>query len=154
MNTIQDPETSTQDHCIHICNGLLRGELSALETYSQAIENYSGSPVINELRRIRSEHSLSVSLLTANVQDMGGVPEKKSGAWGHLVHAIQGTANLFGANSAIESLMTGEGLGRDDYKAALLDDGVMEECKEMIRERLLPPVLNHIEILGKLENVE
>jgi len=154
MNSIHDPKTDTHDHCIQICNSLLRGELSAVEAYDQAIENHSGSPAATELRRIRSEHSLSVSLLAANVRDMGGMPEKDSGAWGNLVHAIQSSANLFGINSAIESLQTHEGLGRDDYKAALLDNEVMVECKEMIRERLLPPVLNHIAVLERLEKVE
>lgn len=33
MNTIHD-------HCINVCNSLLRNELYAVETYGQAIEKY------------------------------------------------------------------------------------------------------------------
>lgn len=152
MSTIHDTiPAEKHDHCIHICNRLLRGELSAVETYGQAIDKYAGSPVVGELRRIRSEHSLSATRLSANVRTMGGKPEKDSGAWGLFAQTIQSAANLFGTESAIESLQHGEESGLKDYEAALADDEVMAECKELIREKLLPPVLTHIASLEKLE---
>lgn len=144
MNTIND-------HCISICNSLLRGELSAGEAYGLAIERYSDHAVAGELRRIRTEHAQSAALLAENVREMGGEPEKDSGAWGIFAALIQGTADLFGPNSAIDSLRKGEEMGRDDYQDALLDDEVMPECKNLIREELLPTVMNHIVILEKLE---
>lgn len=144
--------TTAHDHCISVCNGLLRGELSAVETYGQAIEKYSGAAAVAELRRIRTEHSKAASRLSANVREMGGEPEQDSGAWGLFTAAVQGAANLFGTNSAIESLKRGEIAGRKDYQDALLDDEVMSECKEMIREELLPPVIEHIASLERLEH--
>jgi len=153
MNTTHDTKTTSNEHCIAVCNALLRGELSAVETYSQAIEKYAGSPVTEELRRIRSEHSRSATWLSANVREMGGEPEKDSGAWGLFATAMQGAANLFGKNSAIESLQRGEEAGRKDYQEALLDDEVMIGCKQMIREDLFPPVIEHIASLEKLEQV-
>lgn len=147
MNTTE----STHAHCIDVCNGLLRGELSAVETYEQAIEKHGDSPAAGELRRICSEHSRAVSRLAANVRQMGGEPEEGSGAWGVFANAVQGTANLFGAGSALESLKQGEEAGRKDYQDALLDDDVMPECKLMIRDELLPPVIEHIASLDRLE---
>lgn len=152
MNSTHDLTTSNHDHCIDVCNSLLRGELSAVETYRQAIDKYSGSHVTQELRRIRSEHSRSATRLSANVRDMGGEPEKDSGAWGIFAAAVQGAANLFGEDSAIESLQRGEEAGRKDYQEALMDDDVMTECKLMIREELLPPVIQHITALDQLEH--
>ncbi len=152
MNSTHDTAHSTHAHCIDVCNGLLRGELSAVETYGQAIEKYAGSPVTGELRRIRSEHSKSATRLSANVRDMGGEPEKDSGVWGIFATAVQGAANLFGKHSAIEALQRGEEAGRKDYQDALLDDEVMIDCKRMIREDLLPPVIEHIVCLDKLEH--
>lgn len=151
MNTDDKLTTDIHDHCIKVCNGLLRGELSAVETYAQAIEKYSNSTVAHELRRIRSEHSLSANVLSANVRDMGGEPEKDSGAWGLFATAVQAAANLFGTESAIESLVRGEKAGLKNYQAALQDGDVLVECKEIIREKLMPPVLNHIGDLEKLE---
>ena len=145
--------TTINEECIKVCNKLLRGELSAIETYGKAIEKYSSKPVTPELTRIQSEHRQSATTLAANVREMGGEPETDSGAWGTFANAVQSAANLFGAESAIESLQRGEEHGRDDYQDALEDDNVMDVCKTMIRTELLPRVTNHIAVLERLEEV-
>ncbi len=139
------------EHCIKICNCLLRGELSAVETYTQVINKHGSSNVVEELRRIRSDHSKSANQLSANVRSMGGQPNSDSGAWGIFATAVQATANLFGTDSAIDSLRRGEESGRSDYQDALLDDEVMADCKALIREDLLPRVIFHIAALENLE---
>jgi hypothetical protein len=58
---------------------------------------------------------------------------------------------LFGTNSAMEALQTGEKAGKKGYEEALEDVGVMAECKEMIRSRLLPTVDEHIGTLERLQ---
>jgi hypothetical protein len=140
----------TNEKCIEVCNSLLRGELSAVETYGQAIEKHAASPVAEELRRLRIEHTQAAERLSANVRSMGGVPDTGSGAWGAFAATVQGTANLFGPGSAIESLQRGEESGRKDYQDALVDDDVMPECKTMIREELLPRTIAHIAALETL----
>jgi hypothetical protein len=142
---------TTHDHCINVCNGLLRGEISAVETYGQALTKYAGTSAASTLARIRDEHIRAVECLTANVQKMGGEPAADAGAWGMFASLVQGTANLFGPGSAIESLQKGEDVGRNDYQVALADPQVMTECKAMIREELLPQVMNHIATLEGLE---
>ncbi len=139
------------EYCIKVCNSLLRGELSAVETYTQAIDKHGSSIAAAELRRIRSEHSLSANLLSANVREMGGDPDKDSGAWGIFATAVQCAANLFGPDSGVDSLRRGEETGRSDYQEALLDGDVMAECKLLIREKLLPRVIHHISTLEGLE---
>lgn len=74
-----------------------------------------------------------------------------SGAWGIFAVTVQGAADLLGANSALSSLKQGEEMGRNDYKDALLDEHVMPDCKKLISEELLPPVLNHIVALETLK---
>lgn len=143
--------TLINEECIKTCNSLLRGELSAVETYAKAIEKYPETPATAELTRIQSEHRESVSRLTANVTEMGGVPETDSGAWGVFANGVQGAANLFGAESAIENLQRGEEHGRNDYRDALENEDVMDACKTMIRNELLPRVDNHIKVLERLE---
>lgn len=139
--------------CIKTCNSLLRGELSAVETYNKAIAKYPESPVTSELTRIKTEHQQSADRLSANVREMGGVPETDSGAWGVWAKTVQSTANLFGAESAIESLQKGEEHGRGDYEDALEDDDVMAACKTMIRTELLPRCESHIATLERLEEI-
>lgn len=143
--TTQDPiERSRTEHCIDLCNSLLRGEISAVETYGQAIEKYSDEPEIATLIRIQSEHQKAVELLRENVLSMHGMPETESGAWGATTKAIQAVADFFGETSAIRSLQQGEELGQAAYESALEDEDAMPECKLLIRDRLLPMVNEHI----------
>lgn len=142
---------ATIDHCITVCNKLLRGEISAVETYEQAIDNLSDSSAASELQRILSEHVSAVDRLSDHVREMGGTPDTSSGAWGSFANAFQGAANLFGDESSIKSLKTGEASGRDDYQDALRDEEVMPEARNMIREELLPATISHISSLERLE---
>lgn len=143
---------SDTDQCIKVCNKLLRGEISAVETYDKAIEKYGNEPVLAELRRVRSEHSESAMRLQKNVREMGGTPSTESGAWGVFATTVQSAADLFGAGSAVESLKRGEEHGRNDYHAALENEHVMPGCKAMIRDELLPRTNRHIATLERLEN--
>jgi len=142
---------SNHDHCIEVCNSLLRGELSAIETYDQAVDRYEAEPIAADLHRIRLEHLHSVARLADNIRSMGGTPEHHSGAWGIFTKAVQGTANLFGAQSAVESLRQGELKGQHDYEQALEDEDVMPPCKDMIRQELLPQIKRHLSELMELE---
>ncbi len=145
--------TLQNEDCIKTCNSLLRGELSAVETYGKAIDKHPATPVTSELTRIQSEHRDSANRLSANIREMGGTPEADSGAWGAFANTVQSAANLFGAESAIEALQKGEEHGRNDYRDALESDDVMDSCKTMIRTELLPRVDNHIKVLERLEEM-
>ena len=139
------------EHCIDVCNRLLRGERSAIETYDKAIEKYATEPAAETLRRIRDEHARAVATLEENVRSMGGEPEGESGAWGAFANTVQSAADLFGTNSALEALETGEKAGKNDYEGALEDEDVMSECKQVIRSSLLPKVNEHIDSLNHLQ---
>ncbi|MFT4176241.1 MAG: DUF2383 domain-containing protein [Luteolibacter sp.] len=144
--------SNPNQHCIDACNSLLRGELSAVETYSQTIEKYPANPHLDELQAIRRDHISASAILAQNIRGMGGIPDSDSGAWGVFAKAVQGTANFFGPGSAVESLLQGEESGLRDYQATLDDERVMVECKAMIREELIPLIHQHIERLQQLEN--
>lgn len=139
------------NHCIEVCNRLLRGERSAVETYDKALAKYGSESAAAELSRIRDEHAEAVATLEENVRSMGGEPDHESGAWGAFANTVQQSANLMGENSAIESLQTGEKTGRNDYEKALHDEEVMTDCKELIRSRLLPCIDEHISTLEQLQ---
>lgn len=139
------------DHCIDVCNKLLRGERSAVETYDKAIEKFGSQPVSTDLHRLRDEHLNAVNTLEENVRSMGGHPDESAGAWGAFANVIQSTANLFGEGSALEALQRGEQSGQGDYQNALDDEEVMPECKNLIHGCLLPRTNEHIEMLGRLQ---
>ncbi|WP_411846548.1 DUF2383 domain-containing protein [Roseibacillus persicicus] len=130
--------TEMKEECIDVCNGLLRGEISAVETYEKALEKFDEVSEVTLLTEMRKSHQQSVQRLKANVVSMGGTPSTDSGAWGAFAKTVQSAAGLLGENAAITALIQGEEHGINDYKSALENDDVMPECKEMIRNELLP----------------
>lgn len=144
--------SNQNEKCIEVCNSLLRGERSAVETYTMALEKHGDNPRLGELTRIRDEHVAAVSALEMNIRSMGGEPEDQSGAWGVFAKAVQGSANLFGAESAVESLQQGERMGLGDYEHALENNDVKLGCKDMIRTQLIPRTKHHIQTLDRLED--
>ncbi len=139
------------ESCIDNCNELLRGELSAVETYSQAIEKFNTGAERAVLERIRTEHSDSARVLHNHVLSMGGEPSTSSGPWGAFAKAVEGTAKMLGESTALKALIEGEEHGIHEYEDALASDGVMEEIKSIIRSQLLPRLTEHTRALDQLK---
>jgi bacterioferritin (cytochrome b1) len=138
------------DSCIKACNKLLRGELSAIETYNQALEKFPDSPERPTLRSILGDHEDSADQLREHIFAMGGAPDASSGAWGAFATAVEGTAKLLGDSAALQALIEGEEHGRNEYEDALDDPDLMDEAKTAIRESLLSRQIEHVEILENL----
>jgi uncharacterized protein (TIGR02284 family) len=113
MDTRNDTKRS-----VDALNSLLRGELSAVETYEQAIAKTIDEP-IPELEENRDSHADRVTVLSARVAALGGIPETSSGAWGAFAKLVEGGAELFGRDAAIAALEEGEDRGLNDYRTAL-----------------------------------
>ncbi|NNE90301.1 MAG: DUF2383 domain-containing protein [Verrucomicrobiales bacterium] len=141
------------EQCIDACNSMLRGERSAVETYDLALEKFGGDPQLDQLRRIRDDHARSVSDLSQCVLRMGGLPDESSGAWGTFANLVQKAANLFGEESAVESLLQGEKKGEHDYQNYLSGDKLSPDAERMFRAVLLPRVVNHIATLERIEEM-
>jgi demethoxyubiquinone hydroxylase (CLK1/Coq7/Cat5 family) len=117
-------------------NSFLRGELSAVETYRQALERLQSSTASGQLRECLTSHQQRVGLLRSRIQLLGGQPAEDSGAWGAFVKAIEGGATAFGEKAAIAVLEEGEDHGLRDYKADL--DKLDNESRRLIESQILP----------------
>jgi len=131
-------------------NKLLRGEISAIETYQQALEKLDDSKNATDIRRLHDEHIQAANVLRRHVHEHGGSPDKGSGAWGAFAKAVEGTAKLFGNAAAMKALKEGEEQGISDYESALRDETLPADCKELIQTRLLPQTRAHIPVLDHL----
>ncbi|MCW1915855.1 PA2169 family four-helix-bundle protein [Luteolibacter sp. GHJ8] len=143
---------STED-CIDTFNSLLRGELSAVENYNQAIEKFTNEPELGDLQAIKADHQEAVGILRQHVSHMGGTPAEDSGAWGTFARAVEGGAKLLGESLALSALIAGEEHGISEYQEALEQQGAMEEIKEPIRSKLLPALEKHINALKRLQHL-
>jgi hypothetical protein len=131
-------------------NRLIRGELSAIETYRQALDKMKDAPEATELHAIMIDHRTAAQTWRDHVEERGGNPADSSGPWGAWAKFVEGTAKLFGNAAALKSLKEGEEHGIKQYETFLDDANADEECKELARSRFLPQARSHIPILDRL----
>lgn len=118
-------------------NSFLRGELSAVETYRQAIEKFDDEPqVLSQLQSCLRSHEQRASFLRSQIQALGGQPASDAGTWGAFAKLVQGGAKMFGKKAAIAALEEGEDHGRDDYRRDLSD--LPAPLQNLVQSKLLP----------------
>jgi len=117
-------------------NSFLRGEISAVETYRQAIDSMKTAQFSSTLSECKQSHEQRVAILTEEIRKLGGTPAESSGAWGAFAKLVEGGATTFGENAAIAALESGEDHGNADYKrdVANLDSGV----RGVIEQKVVP----------------
>lgn len=141
--------TTTPTTDVNALNGLLRGEMSAIETYRQALEKAGTEPGAQDLHRFAKDHRDAADQLWHHIEQHGGKPSEGSGAWGSWAKAVEGTAKLFGNAAALKALKEGEEHGLKDYQSALENKGMAPECLALIRN-LLAKQREHIAGLDRL----
>ena len=119
-------------------NDLLRGELSAVETYDMALPLISEDRMaLADLRACRASHQDRVDLLRDAVIRAGGEPVDSSGAWGAFARAVEGSASALGSSSlAVKTLEKGEEHGLREYEELL--PRLEMEWRTMISKEALP----------------
>jgi len=118
-------------------NSFLRGELSAVETYRQALQKIGpSSPVVSQLEACARSHESRVQMLAQEVLQLGGEPAKTSGVWGTFAKLVESGAQAFGEKAAISVLEEGEDHGRDDYRRDL--DALNAPARRLIEMHVLP----------------
>jgi hypothetical protein len=138
---------------IETINKLLKDELSATETYQQAIDKLKaevGLDSATTLVPIFEGHKAAATSLEGEIRTLGGIPAENSGAWGTWAKIVQGGANLFGNTAALKILQEGEKNGTEDYEKVLLDHELPAAVRTLIETILLPAQQSHIKSLNKL----
>ena len=147
MNSNMQSEINQTD--VEQLNSFLRGELAAVATYDQAIENIEDSKLVSPLREVRSSHDHRVGLLRQRIVALGGEPSSSSGLWGSFAKLVEGSALTFGVSPAIAALEEGEDRGRDDYRADLHD--LSAETQTFVSTQILPEQLRTHDVVSALK---
>lgn len=142
--------TTSAEKAIDQLNSMLRGEISAVETYTQAARRFeherAGDAAL--LREIELEHGRNAQLIREEVKRLGGEPDNASGAWGVWAKSIEAIATLLGEAVTLKALKEGEEHGLRDYKDAL--EKMDGPPKELLVRRLIPAQGRHIQLLEEL----
>jgi hypothetical protein len=105
------------DKNVDTLNSLLRGEISAVETYDQALAKLNDDASLAQpLSECRFSHEQRVSLLRSEVARRGGEPANSSGPWGAFAKLVEGGAKALGKKAAIAALEEGEDHGLRQYR--------------------------------------
>ena len=140
-------------HNIKILNKLLEDELSATETYQQALDKFREDIALGQseyLQPICEAHKNAVSSLQAKICQLGGAPAEGSGAWGAWAEIVLGGANLLGKKAVLKALLEGEKSGAKDYEEVLQDAELLPDIRSLIETELLPAQQVHIRTLDRL----
>ncbi len=113
-----------------------RGELSAVETYRQAMRVTQQSWVLTQLRANLASHEERARLLQQRILELGGDAPDTSGPWGAFATAVQGVASAINERAALSILEEGERHGLADYRADL--GKVDGESLRMLENRIIP----------------
>lgn len=132
-------------------NSFLRGELSAVDTYEQALESVDDPTAERVLRDNMVNHSARATLLREQIRKLGGEPATSSGAWGALAKAIEGGAKLFGDSAAVAALEQGEDHGLKDYRGDLEDLSVA--MQNFVASKLLSEQRKTHDALSRLKTI-
>lgn len=139
------------DQDVDKLDSFLRGEMSAVETYGQALDKLGeDAAVAGILRAARASHQARVELLRNEILRRGAMPSDDSGVWGGFARLIEGGAKVFGAKAAIAALEEGEDHGRDDYRQEL--DDLSVGARALVERQLLPEQLKTHEAISGLKH--
>ena len=132
----QTPTSDTRQNDLDTLNLLLRGEISALETYASAMKKFTDEPTLTELSRIHGEHQETVSMLRDQVVELGGEPSPGSGWWGTFTTSLVGSSKLLGPQTVLSTLKQGEDHGTGEYQRAIADPKLSPDLKAKFSTQL------------------
>lgn len=133
-----------------VLNVLLRAEMSAVETYTQALGQFDDEAVIADLQKIRDEHSRAVRELRDEMIRIGGVPPTGSGPLGSFAPAAIEDKKVIGPATALAALRLGEQHEACEYESALENADVPATVRGVIRRELLPACRKHVDELNRM----
>lgn len=116
MATMSEPAVET----VRALNELLRGELSAVETYNRALSAVENdADARQDLEECQASHQDRVLRLRAEILARGGEPAQASGAWGIFANFVERGATAVGPRMAVGALEAGEDHGLKEYRDVL-----------------------------------
>ncbi len=129
---------TSQQRCIDVLNGFLRAEMSAVETYEQAIAQLPEDELSLKkvLGNCRESHEQRVQWLEAEVDGLGGKPATHLSSTGALAKLVERGAAVFGKKAAMKALEEGEAFGLNSYEHDSSD--LTPALQQFVEDRLLP----------------
>lgn len=111
MQSITTTKTEIQSSNVTKLQELVRGEMSAVETYELALKSVNHVGLHRTLQEILVSHEKRIPQLREKIIALGGEAPTSSGVWGTFAKVFQAGADLLGDRAAIAALEEGEDRG-------------------------------------------
>ena len=131
-------------------HAILRGEISARQTYEQALEKVDSHPESQKLRNLLNDHKFAENFWRKELKMKDEKPESDSGAWGTVAQTVIGAAKVFGETSTLRALKEGEEYGLKQYRDLLESEQISPTLKTKINNVFIPNQKKHIERIDTL----
>jgi hypothetical protein len=143
-------QQTTHSAAVERLSSFCRGEMSAVETYTEALTSGTLTRFGERLRQCQSSHQTRVDLLRAQIGMLGGEPPMSSGVWGTFAKAIEKAASAAGEKAALAILEEGEDHGLNLYRTQTADLDTASNI--LVNQRLLPLQLETHRIVVDLKH--
>jgi len=127
---------ASNDKVCDTLNKFLRGELSAVETYRQAMEKVTDASLRPQLQQNSQSHQDRAAKLRNRIAQLSGKPSDSSGPWGGFAKLVEGGAKAFGVKAALAALEEGEDHGLRMYRDDL--DKLDASTRSFVEGELMP----------------
>ena len=136
------------------CRRLIGVEMSASETYTEALDYFHCDPEQSLLLAIRAGHDESVDCLGDHLLVLGQEIQAQEETRNFFSKAVEGVSSTFGESATLLALEAGETGALKECRAVLADPQVPDGLKEDLRHRLIPRLQRHVEELEKLRSAQ
>jgi len=125
-----------RDNDVDQLNGLLKGELAAVESYKQALTKIADQAKAEALKDNLASHQERAGKLRQAIEELGGTAELNTGSWGSITKWMTTNAGKMGDTAILTALEEGEDLGEDDYEWRLIK--IHGKYHKLVRDDLFP----------------
>jgi bacterioferritin (cytochrome b1) len=131
-------------------NALLKNELSAVETYNQALAKFQDKHGAEILRRCQQSHLERTNKLRSTIIRLNGTPTPDIGLGGKFAKLVMAGAEKMGDKAIAVALQADEGEWTADYEWRLVS--MHGDHRGLVKEELLPQQQETEEKLSELAN--
>jgi hypothetical protein len=137
-----------------LCRRLIGVEMSASETYTEALDYFHDDPEQSLLIAIRAGHDENVDCLGDHLVALGKEIQPEAEVRNFFSKAVEGVSSTFGESATLLALEAGETGALKECRAALADPQAPDSLKEDLRHRLIPRLQRHVEELERLRSAQ
>lgn len=143
-------KASENSQAIEDLNALLKNELSAIETYKQALTTLKEKSAADLISRCQQLHMSRAEKLKKAIVNLAGTPEEHLGLGGQFAKLVMAGAQAMGDSAIVVALEADEGEWSADYEWRLVS--MHGNHRSLVKDELWPEQQKTEQTMRELAN--